>query len=220
LLYFAIFVVMLWVATARPAYLLIGLLLFMAGAFVAYHTFGHVEERVQVWQHALEPRFVHDEGFQLAQAEFGMATGGIGGVGPGQGQPGTVPFASTDFIFAAIGEELGLLGTTAVLLLFAVLVGKGIKTAVAAEEGFGTLLAAGLTAILGLQAFIIVGGVIRIIPLTGITLPFVSYGGSSLVSNFILLALLVRISAGPAPRRRRDRLPAHAARSSARSVAQ
>jgi cell division protein FtsW (lipid II flippase) len=202
LLYFGIFVVMLWVATARPAYLVIGLLLFAVGASAAYLTFGHVRERVVIWQHALDPQFVHDEGFQLAQAEFALAAGGIGGSGLGRGEPNDIPYASTDFVFAAIGEELGMLGAAGVLLLYVVLVGKGLKTATEQRDGFGKLLAAGLSAILGLQAFIIVGGVTRVIPLTGITLPFVSYGGSSLVANFVLLGLLVRISSGPAPRRK------------------
>jgi cell division protein FtsW (lipid II flippase) len=116
--------------------------------------------------------------------------------------PTTIPFASTDFIFAAIGEELGLLGTTATLLLYVVLVGRGLRVAVQCREGFGTLLATGLSAVIGIQAFVIIGGVTRLIPLTGVTLPFVSYGGSSLVSNFIILALLVRISAGAHARRR------------------
>jgi cell division protein FtsW (lipid II flippase) len=203
LLYFAIFVVMLWVATGRAAYILIGLVLFAAGATIAYATFSHVKERVQVWEHALDPGVVQDEGFQVAQSEFAMATGGIGGTGLGKGNPDKIPFASTDFIFAAIGEELGLLGSVGVLLMYVVLVGKGFGIAVRQKDGFGKLLAAGLAATLGLQAFIIIGGVIRVIPLTGITLPFVSYGGSSLLSNFVLLALLVRISAGPAPSKRR-----------------
>lgn len=201
LLYFGIFVVMLWTATARIAYLVVGALLFVGGASMAYATFGHVKERVIIWQHALEPKYIHDEGFQLAQSEFAMATGGIGGTGLGQGQPNEIPFASTDFIFAAIGEELGFLGTTGVLLLFVVLVGKAFKTAVEQPDSFGKLLAAGLAASLGIQTFIIVGGVSRVIPLTGITLPFVSYGGSSLLSNYILLALLLRISSGSAPER-------------------
>src|SRR5919197_6650722 len=153
LLYFAIFVVMLWVATARPAYLIIGLLLFALGAGLAYATFGHVRERVMIWQHALDPSIVHDEGYQLAQAEFAMAAGGIGGAGLGRGEPGDIPFASTDFVFAAIGEELGLLGAVVVMLMYLILVGKGFKTSLEQTDGFGKLLAAGLSAILGLQAF-------------------------------------------------------------------
>src|SRR5918912_182980 len=130
-----------------------------------------------------------------------MASGGLVGTGLGQGSPGLIPFAATDFIFAAIGEELGLLGTTAVLLMMVVLDGKGLRIAMDARDGFGQLLATGLATLIGLQTFVIVGGVIRLIPLTGVTLPFMSYGGSSLVSNFVLLALLVRISSGPAPDR-------------------
>jgi len=201
LLYFAIFVVMLWVATGRAAYLVIGLGLFALGAWIGYEMFAHVQLRVDIWLHALDPSKVFDQGYgQVAQAQFGLATGGLVGAGLGRGSPWLIPFASTDFIFAAIGEELGLLGTTAVLLLFVVLVGKGLKTALECADAFGTLLATGLAASLGFQAFVIVGGVTRLIPLTGVTLPFVSYGGSSLVSNFVLLGLLVRISSGPAPR--------------------
>ncbi len=202
LLYFAIFVVMLWVATGRVAYLVIGIVLFAAGAGLGYAAFDHVQLRVDVWLHALDPAKVFEQGYgQLAQAQFGMATGGLVGAGLGRGSPGLIPFAPTDFIFAAIGEELGLLGTTALLLLYVTLVGKGLRAAIDRTDGFGKLLAAGLSAIIGLQAFVIVGGVTRVIPLTGVTLPFVSYGGSSLVSNFVLLALLVRISSGPAPAR-------------------
>jgi cell division protein FtsW (lipid II flippase) len=204
LLYFAIFVLLLWIATGRTAYLAIGLLLFAAGATMGYMAFAHVQARVDIWLHALDKTKVYAFGYgQLAQAQFGMATGGIAGAGLGRGSPGLIPYASTDFIFAAIGEELGLLGTVAVLLLFVVLVGKGLKTALECRDGFGKLLATGLAAILAVQAFVIVGGVTRVIPLTGVTLPFVSYGGSSLVSNFVLLALLVRVSSGPAPERRR-----------------
>src|SRR6266511_2201445 len=117
LLFFGIFVVMLWAATARGAYLALGLVLFIAGALIGYATFGHVQSRVTVWLHALEPRYVHGDGYQIAQGEFAMATGGIAGTGLGQGHPGLIPFVSTDFIFAAVGEELGLFGTTALLLL-------------------------------------------------------------------------------------------------------
>lgn len=203
LLYFGIFVVMLWVATGRVAYLVIGFLLFAAGAYLGWMLFDHVQLRVDVWLNALDPERVFDQGFgQLAQAQFAMATGGLVGTGLGLGSPGLIPFAATDFIFAAIGEELGLLGTAGVLLLFLVLVGKGLRIAVTTTDGFAKLLAVGLSTLLALQAFVIVGGVTRIIPLTGVTLPFVSYGGSSLVSNFVLLALLVRISSGPAPAQR------------------
>ncbi len=208
LLYFGIFVVMLWVATGRAAYLVIGLILFVVGAYAGWLLFDHVQLRVDIWLHALDPAKVFAQGFgQLAQAQFGMATGGIVGTGLGQGSPGLIPFAATDFIFAAIGEELGLLGTTAVLLLILVLVGKGLRVGLRAPDGFSTLLAVGLSTLVALQAFVIVGGVTRIIPLTGVTLPFVSYGGSSLVSNFVLLGLLVRVSSGPlTPRERPARL--------------
>ncbi len=200
LLYFAIFVVMLWVATARGAYLGLGVVLFAIGALVGYVVFAHVQARVDIWLHALAPSKVFQQGYyQVAQGQFAMATGGLVGSGLGRGQPGLIPYSYTDFIFASIGEELGLFGTAAVLMLFVVLVGRGLRTALACNDGFGKLLATGLTTILGLQTFVIVGGVIRLIPLTGITLPFVSYGGSSLVSNFVILALLTRISSGPAP---------------------
>ncbi|MEX2420695.1 MAG: FtsW/RodA/SpoVE family cell cycle protein, partial [Actinomycetota bacterium] len=202
LLYFGIFVVMLWVATGRASYLIIGLVLFAIGAYAGWVLFDHVQLRVDIWLHALDPSKVFDQGYgQLAQSWFGMATGGIVGTGLGQGSPGLIPFAETDFIFAAIGEELGLLGTTAILLLFVVLVGKGLRIAMRAPDGFSTLLAVGLSSLVALQAFVIVGGVTRVIPLTGVTLPFVSYGGSSLISNFVLLALLVRVSGGPYARR-------------------
>ena len=195
LLFFGIFVIMLWTATGRGAYLVLGALLFAAGAYIGYMTFTHVQDRVDIWLNALEPQNVQKFGYgQLAQASFAMATGGIAGTGLGQGYPDLIPFASTDFIFAAIGEELGLFGTTAVLLLYVVLMGRGFRAALGREDGFSKLLAVGLTTVLALQTFIIVGGVTRVIPLTGITLPFVSYGGSSLVANFVLLALLVRIS--------------------------
>jgi cell division protein FtsW (lipid II flippase) len=204
LLYFGVFVTMLWVATGRVAYLIVGLVLFAIGAYAGWILFDHVQLRVDIWLHALDPTKVHDLGYgQVAQAQFGMATGGIVGTGLGQGSPGLVPFASTDFIFAAIGEELGLLGTTAVLLLYLVLVGKGLRIALDTRDGFAQLLATGLATLIALQTFVIVGGVTRVIPLTGVTLPFMSYGGSSLVSNFVLLALLVRLSSGPAPQRER-----------------
>jgi cell division protein FtsW (lipid II flippase) len=205
LLFFGIFVVMLWVATGRAAYLVLGAVLFAIGAVIGYLAFSHVQLRIDVWLHALDPKHVFGYGYgQVAQAQFGMATGGLLGAGLGRGSPGLISarFASTDFIFAAIGEELGLLGATAVLLLYVALVGKGLAIALRTNDGFGQLLATGLSVIVGLQTFVIVGGVTRVIPLTGVTLPFVSYGGSSLLANFVLLALLVRIASGPAPSRR------------------
>jgi cell division protein FtsW (lipid II flippase) len=180
----------------------LGFVLFAIGAWLGWVLFDHVQLRVDVWLHALDPQKVFEQGYgQLAQSQFAMATGGLVGSGLGQGSPGLIPFAATDFIFAAIGEELGLLGSTAVLLLYVVLVGKGLRIALEVRDGFGRLLAVGLAAMIAIQTFVIVGGVIRLIPLTGVTLPLMSYGGSSLVSNFILLALLVRVSSGPAPAR-------------------
>jgi cell division protein FtsW (lipid II flippase) len=200
MLFFAIFVVMLYVATARGAYLAAGLLLFAIGAGAGYLAFAHVQSRVDLWLHALDPQLIAQEGpSQLAQSVFALATGGISGTGLGQGSPDLIPFASTDFIFSAVGEELGLFGTVGILMLFLTLVVRGFRTAVLREDGFGKLLAVGLAMSLAVQTFVIVGGVTRLIPLTGITLPFVSYGGSSLVANFVLLGLLARVSA-PAAR--------------------
>jgi cell division protein FtsW (lipid II flippase) len=195
LLFFAIFVAMLWAGTGRASYLVLGIVLFLIGALLGYLAFAHVQDRVLIWIHALDPSYIQNKGYQLAQGQFALATGGIGGTGLGRGHPGLIPFVATDFIFAAIGEELGLLGAMAVLLLYVLLVSRGLRLALSRMDDFSKLLAVGLTSTLALQTFIIVGGVTRLIPLTGITLPFVSYGGSSLVANFVLLALLVRVSA-------------------------
>jgi peptidoglycan glycosyltransferase len=203
LLFFAVFVVMLWVATERASYLAVSMLLFGGGALLAWRVFSHVQVRVDNW---LDPwQDVSGDGFQTVQGTFALAFGGVTGTGLGLGSPGRIPAAETDFIFAAIGEELGLAGTTAVLVAFLLMVGTGLRIALQADNPFEKLLAAGLTAILGLQSFIIMGGVIRLVPLTGITLPFVSYGGSSLVANYVLLALLMRISDGR-DRREAERL--------------
>jgi peptidoglycan glycosyltransferase len=192
LLFFALFVVMLWLATGRAAYLGIGGVMFVSGAAFSYFNFGHVRERVQIWLH---PNALYDgKGFQLVQSLFALGTGGLTGVGIALGSPDRIPAVKTDFIFAAIGEELGLLGTTAVLVAFMLIVGSGLRIAMRAHRPFEKLLAAGLTTIIGLQTFIILGGVTRLVPLTGITLPFVSYGGSSLLANYVLLALLLRMS--------------------------
>lgn len=192
LLFFGVFAVMLYLATGRAAYPTVGLTAFGIGATAAYHLFSHVRLRVQVW---LDPwSRLQDEGYQLAQALFALGTGGLTGTGLGLGLPDDIPYAATDTIFAVLGEELGLLGTTAVLLLFLLIVARGFRIALDADDEVGTLLAAGLTSILALQVFVIVGGITRLVPFTGITLPLVSYGGSSLVSNYLLLALLLRIS--------------------------
>jgi peptidoglycan glycosyltransferase len=204
LLFFGIVVVMLWVATGRGAYLALGAILFAVGAFAGYSMFEHVQDRVTVWLHVFDRGLVQNEGYQLAQSLFALATGGISGTGLGQGRPGFIPDAHTDFVFSAMGEELGLLGVTALLLLFILLIFRGFRAAVRSPDGFGQLLATGLSTVLALQTFVIVGGVTRLIPLTGITLPFVSYGGSSLVANFVLLALLIRVSAGTPQRAAED----------------
>ena len=203
LLFFSIFLVMLYIATARIAYLLFGGALFAAGATVGYTIFSHVQDRVTVWLNVFDRRLISDEGYQLAQSLFAFATGGLFGTGLGQGRPDLIPEAHTDFIFAVVGEELGLMGTAAILLCFLLLIARGMRIAVQTDSDVAQLLAAGLTVTFGLQTFIIIAGVTRLMPLTGITLPFMSYGGSSLLSNFILAALLVRVShqttSAPAP---------------------
>ncbi|MEM7272041.1 MAG: FtsW/RodA/SpoVE family cell cycle protein [Actinomycetota bacterium] len=192
LLFFTLFVVMFYVATSRTAYVFTGLVMFSVGAVVSWRLFSHVQRRVDIW---IDPYAdAKGAGFQIAEASFALADGGLTGTGLGQGTPRKIPFASTDMIFAAFGEELGLLGATAILVTFLFFVGAGFRVATNARSPFETLLAAGLTALLGFQAFIIIGGILRVLPLTGVTLPFVSYGGSSLISNYIILAILVRIS--------------------------
>lgn len=192
LLFFTLFVVMMWVATERAAILVIGLVLFAGAAYLAWTMFAHVQTRVAIWRDPW-PDY-QGRGYQIIQAMFALANGGVDGTGLGLGSPTKIPEVKNDFIFAAIGEELGLLGATAILIAFILLIGAGLRTAMRTERPFEKILATGLTAILGVQAFIIIGGVIRVVPLTGITLPFVSYGGSSLLANYVLLALLVRIS--------------------------
>ena len=198
LLFFTLFVVMLWVATERAIYLVIGLVLFGSAAFVSWRLFAHVQLRVDIW---LDPwADPNDRGYQLVQALFGVSDGGLMGTGLGRGSPDIVPVAESDFIFTSISEELGLFGSASVLMSYLLVVGAGLRIALRTENAFEKLLAVGLTTIMGIQAFIIVGGVIKLVPLTGITLPFVSYGGSSLVSNYVLLALLIRLSDSTARR--------------------
>ncbi|HEX7165662.1 MAG TPA: FtsW/RodA/SpoVE family cell cycle protein [Acidimicrobiales bacterium] len=193
LLFFALFVAMLWVATARGIYLVLGGILFVVGATIAYNSFEHVRSRVAIWLDPFED--VGGRGFQLVQSLFAFGSGGVAGRGLSLGSPNKIPAVTTDFIFAAIGEELGLVGTTAIVVAFLLMVGVGLRIAMNARNDFEKLLATGLTVILAVQTFIILGGVTRLVPLTGITLPFVSYGGSSLLANYVLLALLLRISA-------------------------
>jgi peptidoglycan glycosyltransferase len=192
MLFFAVFVGMLYIATERSAYLLGAVGLFAAASVLAYNAVAHVQVRVSTW---INPWPVaQGKGYQLIQSLFAFGSGGFGGTGLGLGSPQKIPNASTDFIFAAVGEELGLLGTVSIIIAFLLVVGAGFRIALASDRPFTKLFAAGLTALIGIQAFVIIGGVSRLIPLTGITLPFVSYGGSSLVANFVLVALLLRVS--------------------------
>lgn len=192
LLLFTLFLVMVYIATQQFSWVSIGLTLFVIASIVAYQLFGHVQTRIQAWR---DP-FADPEGsgYQLLQAQFSFATGGIFGTGLGNGQPGEVPAASTDFILAAIGEELGFAGLAAVLIVYTIIIVRGLRTAMAIRDSFGKLLAAGVATILAIQLFIVVGGVTAVVPLTGLTTPWMSYGGSSLVANYFLLAILVRIS--------------------------
>ena len=162
------------------------------GALAAYFAFDHVQRRVIAWLWPFE--HYADEGYQIAQGAFALASGSLAGSGPGLGRPDLIPNAATDFIFAAVGEELGLAGSVVVIALYGLLVSVGLGIAFRSRDTFRKLLAAGLTLTLGVQVFLIVGGVLRLVPLTGITLPFMSYGGSAFVGNLILVALLLRIS--------------------------
>lgn len=193
LLFFGLFVAMLYVATERRSWVAIGLILFAAGSYVAYLLFGHVQTRVLIWLHTFSPDALAETD-QLARGLMGMASGGMFGTGLGLGRPDLTYFAESDFIFPSFGEEIGLIGLFAMLMLYALLVERGLRIGLGVRDGFGKLLAAGLAFSLALQIFVVVGGVTRVIPLTGLTTPFLSYGGSSLLANWILIALLLRIS--------------------------
>ena len=197
LLFLGIFLTMLFVATGRRSYVLMGILLFVGGAFVAYQLFGHVRVRVDNW---IDP-FVDPSGagYQTVQALYAFGRGGLFGEGLGQGLPSVsgrlpIPALPTDFIFAGIAEELGLLGATALLGLALVLVFRGLRTAMLARDDFSSMPAVGLTISLGLQTLIIAAGNVKLVPLTGITFPFVSYGGSSLLASFVIVGLLLAVS--------------------------
>jgi cell division protein FtsW (lipid II flippase) len=190
LLFFGLFVAMLYVATERTSWIVIGLSLFVGGAVLAWRLFDHVQRRVTLW---LDP-FAPDQSDQVAKGLMGLAHGGIFGTGLGQGFPYITYFSNSDYIVASFGEELGMVGLFAMMMLYALLVERGLRTAIGAREGFGKLLAAGLSFTLALQLFVIVGGITRVIPLTGLTTPFLSAGGSSLLANWIIVALLLRIS--------------------------
>lgn len=191
-MFFGLFVGMLYVATGRRSWIVLGFLLTAVGAVLAYTFFGHVRVRVQVW---LDPfAYANDQGFQIVQAMFGFANGGMLGAGWGEGFPHLVPFSDSDFIFASLGEELGLVGAFAIVVLFAILIQRALRTAVASRDPFGALLVTGFAIILGLQTFLVLGGVTKLIPHTGLTTPFMSAGGSSLLANWIILGLLLRVS--------------------------
>ncbi|GAA1748078.1 FtsW/RodA/SpoVE family cell cycle protein [Nonomuraea bangladeshensis] len=197
LLLFGTFIAMIYIATQRTSWVLIGLLLFVGGAYLAGLAFSHVGDRFEIWLDPGNPEFYDREiggSYQIMQGLFGFGAGGILGTGLGQGHPERIPLSFSDFIFAATGEELGLTGLMALLMLYALLVERGLRTALAARDPFSKLLSGGLAFLLAWQVFIIVGGVTNLIPLTGLVTPFMSQGGSALLANWILIALLVRTS--------------------------
>ena len=196
LLFFGLFLIMLYVSTERPGWLLLGGLLFLGGALFAYRFESHVQTRVDTWLHPFS-YYSDAQGatsFQLVESMFGMGWGGLLGRGLGQGMPMRIPRAESDFIVGALGEELGLTGVIAVVLLYGIIVERAFRASLICRDGFGKLVAVGLGGVVALQVFVVIGGVTRLIPLTGLTTPFLSYGGSSLVANWVLVAVLLRIS--------------------------
>jgi cell division protein FtsW (lipid II flippase) len=200
IMFFGGFLALLYIATNRLSLVIPGLAMFVGGAaFLANHI-PHVHDRVESWLHPFRPHLVEGKAYQIAQSLFAQSDGGLFGQGFGgsllevsNGHP-IIPAAHTDLIYAVIVDEVGLFGAVAVLVIALIFVARGFKTATLASDGFSKLLAAGLTSVFALQVFVIVGGVTKVIPLTGVTLPFVSYGGSSIVANFILVALLLIVS--------------------------
>jgi cell division protein FtsW (lipid II flippase) len=196
LLYFGLFVVMMFIATERALWIVMGSVLFIVGAYGAATQFSHVQNRLTGW---LDPfnQDVYDRvggSYQLVQGLFGMAQGGFIGQGLGSGQPQLVPLAKSDYIFAALGEELGLIGVFAILALYLLLVSRGFRVGYLSRDDFGRLLAIGLAVVIALQVFVVIGGVTRVIPVTGLTAPFLAAGGSSLVANWIIVAIIIRLS--------------------------
>lgn len=196
ILFFGLFIVMVYVATARISWVLIGLLMVVVGGLVAGSTMSHVTRRLDVWLNAFDPAIYQATGgsMQIVEGLFGMADGGLFGTGLGAGSPYRVPLANSDMIIASFGEEIGLIGVTAIVLMYMLLVSRGLRAALGSRDSFGKLLAAGLSFTLGLQAVVIIGGVTRLIPLTGLATPFMAAGGSSLLANWIIVALLLLIS--------------------------
>ncbi|MBD8042393.1 FtsW/RodA/SpoVE family cell cycle protein [Arthrobacter sp. Sa2BUA2] len=197
ILFFGLFMAMIYVATSRVSWVLIGLALIGAGGLVAVQLFSHVALRIDSWLNAFDPEVIDRSpggSWQVVQGLFGLASGGMTGTGLGQGRPDLVTYANSDMIIAALGEELGLIGVFAIVLLFVLLVSRGFRAALGTRDSFGKLLACGLSFTLALQCFVVIGGVTRLIPLTGLTTPFMSAGGSSLLANWIIIALLLLIS--------------------------
>lgn len=192
LIYFGTFLAMVYITTSRVFYAIFGLGLFTAGAAACFYLFEHVQSRIQIWMNPWP--YIDSSGYQVTQSLFAIGSGGVIGTGLGQGYPNFIPLVHTDLIFSAICEELGLAGGAGVIILFMFLIYRGIKIALNTKDDFEALAASGFTALLGIQAFTIIAGVTKLLPLTGVTLPFVSYGGSSLVANFILLGVLLNIS--------------------------
>jgi cell division protein FtsW (lipid II flippase) len=193
LLFFGLFVVLLYVATERVSWVILGVVLFAGGAYLAYQLFGNVQQRVDLWLHVFDLN-PYGSARQLQQSLFGLGTGGIFGAGLGSGHPELVPLPATDFIISSFGEELGLFGLIGLLVLYAIFVARGISAGLAVRDSFGKLLATGLAFLIALQVFVVVAGVTRLLPETGLTTPFLSYGGSSLLGSWVMLALLLRIS--------------------------
>ncbi|WP_341394563.1 FtsW/RodA/SpoVE family cell cycle protein [Arthrobacter sp. G119Y2] len=196
ILFFGLFMAMIYVATSRVSWVLIGVALLAAGGFVAMQLFSHVALRIDGWINAFDPEVIDRPGgsWQVVQGLYGLASGGLAGTGLGQGRPDLVIYANSDMIIAALGEELGLLGIFAIVLMYVLLVSRGFRAALGTRDGFGKLLACGLSFTIALQCFVVIGGVTRLIPLTGLTTPFMSAGGSSLLANWIIVALLLMIS--------------------------